>query len=232
MKATTEQLQQIPLLSKLALDQLAQLQAHAAVKHYLQGEIILHEGDRLPAQLFAVLSGRIEIKKTASTGKETILRTLPAGELFAAPGLLGDGVAPATVVAEQDCQILTVERATLLEIIQNTPEVALQIIAVLTERLQHLHQVVHGLVSERAIVRLAQFIQTAAIAEGTDVLNQGLQLRSCLPYYQIARSIGITYEECIRLFKQIQTVVTYRRGGKILVLDQAKLDAIANGHIA
>jgi CRP-like cAMP-binding protein len=135
-------------------------------------------------------------------------------------------------VAEQDCQILTVERATLLEIIQNTPEVALQIIAVLTERLQHLHQVVHGLVSERAIVRLAQFIQTAAIAEGTDVLNQGLQLRSCLPYYQIARSIGITYEECIRLFKQIQTVVTYRRGGKILVLDQAKLDAIANGHIA
>jgi CRP-like cAMP-binding protein len=82
MKATTEQLQQIPLLSKLALDQLAQLQAHAAVKHYLQGEIILHEGDRLPAQLFAVLSGRIEIKKTASTGKETILRTLPAGELL------------------------------------------------------------------------------------------------------------------------------------------------------
>ncbi|MBD1997218.1 Crp/Fnr family transcriptional regulator [Leptolyngbya sp. FACHB-541] len=232
MQVTIDQLQQIPLLSKLDLDQLAHLQARAAVKHYLQGEIILHEGDRLPAQLFAVLSGRIEIKKTASTGKETILRTLPAGELFAAPALFGDGVAPATVVAEQDCQILTVERTTLLEIIQNTPEVALQIIAVLTERLQHLHQVVHGLVSERAIVRLAQFIQAAAIAEGTDVIDQGLQLRSRLPYYQIARSIGITYEECVRLFKQIQTVVTYRRGGKILVLDQAKLDAIANGHTA
>ncbi|MBD2066365.1 Crp/Fnr family transcriptional regulator [Leptolyngbya sp. FACHB-671] len=232
MQVTIDQLQQIPLLSKLDLDQLAHLQARAAVKHYLQGEIILHEGDRLPAQLFAVLSGRIEIKKTASTGKETILRTLPAGELFAAPALFGDGVAPATVVAEQDCQILTVERTTLLEIIQNSPEVALQIIAVLTERLQHLHQVVHGLVSERAIVRLAQFIQAAAIAEGTDVIDQGLQLRSRLPYYQIARSIGITYEECVRLFKQIQTVVTYRRGGKILVLDQAKLDAIANGHTA
>ncbi|MBD2059118.1 Crp/Fnr family transcriptional regulator [Oculatella sp. FACHB-28] len=232
MQVTIDQLQQIPLLSKLDLDQLAHLQDRAAVKHYLQGEIILHEGDRLPAQLFVVLSGRIEIKKTASTGKETILRTLPAGELFAAPALFGDGVAPATVVAEQDCQILTVERTTLLEIIQNSPEVALQIIAVLTERLQHLHQVVHGLVSERAIVRLAQFIQAAAIAEGTDVIDQGLQLRSRLPYYQIARSIGITYEECVRLFKQIQTVVTYRRGGKILVLDQAKLDAIANGHTA
>jgi CRP/FNR family transcriptional regulator, cyclic AMP receptor protein len=50
-----------------------------------------------------------------------------------------------------------------------------------------------------------------------------------LPYYQIARSIGITYEECVRLFKQLQSIVAYRRGGKILLLDQAKLDAIASG---
>ncbi|WP_335183144.1 hypothetical protein [Nostoc sp.] len=114
--------------------------------------------------------------------------------------------------------------------IQNTPELALQIIAaVLTERLQLLYQVVYGLASERAIVRLAQFIQAAAIAEGTDVTEHRLQLRSRLPYYQITRSIGITYEECVRLFKQIQAVFIYQRGGKILVLDQMKLDAIAQG---
>jgi CRP/FNR family transcriptional regulator, cyclic AMP receptor protein len=229
MQVTTEQLRQIPLFSRLDLDQLVQLQTHAGVKQYLRGETILHEGDRLPAQLFAVLSGRIEIKKTAATGKETILRMLPAGELFAAPALFGNGVAPATVVAEQDCQILTVERAILLEMIQNTPELALQIIAVLTERLQHLHQVVHGLASERAIVRLAQFIQAAVISEGTDMTTHGSELRSRLPYYQIARSIGITYEECVRLFKQLEAIVTYRRGGKILMLDPEKLKAIANG---
>lgn len=229
MQVTMKQLQQIPLFSGLTLDQLAQLQAHAVVKHYLPGEIILHEGARLPAQLFTVLSGRIGVKKTASTGKETILRTLPAGELFAAPALLGNGSAPATVVAEQDCQILTIERTALLEMIQKAPDLALQIIAVLTERLQHLHQVVHGLASERASVRLAQFIQQAAIAEGTDVTEQGALLRSPLPYYQIARSIGITYEECVRLFKPIQAIVHYRRGGKILILDQGKLEAIAQG---
>jgi CRP/FNR family transcriptional regulator, cyclic AMP receptor protein len=229
MQVTTEQLRQISLFSGLVLDQLVQLRAHAVVKQYVRGEIILHEGDHLPARLFAVLSGRIAIKKTAATGKETILRMLPPGELFAAPALFGDRVAPATVVAEQDCQILTIERIALLEMIQNTPEVALRIIAVLTERLQHLHQVVHGLASERAIVRLAHLIQTAAITEGTDITEQGLQLRSQLPYYQIARSIGITYEECVRLFKKIQAIVAYKRGGKILVLDQAKLEALSNG---
>jgi CRP/FNR family transcriptional regulator, cyclic AMP receptor protein len=229
MHVTIEQLQQIPLFSRLDPDRLIQLQAHAVLKQYLREEIIFHEGDRLPARLFTVFSGRINIKKTASTGKETVLRSLPAGELFASPALFGDGLSPATVVAEQDCQILTIERTALLEMIQNAPELALQIIGVLTERLQHLHQVVHGLVSERAIVRLAQFIEAAIIAEGGDLTEQGLQLRSRLPYYQIARSIGITYEECVRLFKQIQNVVTYQRGGKILLLDRVKLGAIADG---
>ena len=232
MRVTIEQLQQISLFAGLDSHQLVQLQIHAVVKAYARGEIILHEGDHLPAQLFAVLTGRIEVKKTASTGKETLLRTLPAGELFAAPALFGNHAAPATVTAEQDRQILTVERDALLVIIQNNPELALQIIAVLNERLQQLHQVVHGLASERAIVRLAQCIQTAVIAEGTETTEQGLQLRSRLSYYQIASSIGITYEECVRLFKQIQTVVTYQRGGKLLVLDQAKLEAIANGQTA
>jgi len=232
MRVTIEQLQQISLFAGLDYDQLIQLQAHAVVKSYARGEIILHEGDRLSAQLFAVLMGRIEVKKTAVTGKETILRTLPAGELFAASALFGNHTAPATVVAEQDCQILTIERTVLLVMIKDTPELALQIIAVLTERLQQLHQVVHGLASERAIVRLAQCIQAAAIAEGTEITEQGLQLRSRLSHYQIARSIGITYEECVRLFKQLQPVVTYKRGGKLLVLDQAKLEAIAQGEYA
>ncbi|MBD2438821.1 Crp/Fnr family transcriptional regulator [Nostoc sp. FACHB-110] len=229
MQVTVEQLKQIPLLSGLELQQLLALQAHAKVKQYLPREIILHEGDSLASQLFAVLSGRIEIKKIAATGKETILRTLPAGEIFAATALLENGIAPATVVAQQDCQILMVERAALLALIHETPEVALLLIAVLTERLQQLHQTVHGLVSERAIVRLAQYLKLSALTEGTDVTQQGELLRVRLPYYQIARSIGITYEECVRLFKQIQSSVCYRRGGKILLLDRAKLDALAQG---
>jgi CRP/FNR family transcriptional regulator, cyclic AMP receptor protein len=54
-------------------------------------------------------------------------------------------------------------------------------------------------------------------------------LQTQLPYYQIARSIGITYEECVRLFKQLQPIIAYYRGGKISILDRTKLDAIASG---
>jgi CRP/FNR family transcriptional regulator, cyclic AMP receptor protein len=229
MQITAEQLRQIAIFAELEPEQLAQLQPHAVIQHYAKGEIIVHEGDRLPPKLFAVFSGVIQVKKTATTGKETILRTLPAGELFAAPALFGDGIAPATVVAEQDCEILRLERSVLLTMIQQTPEVAFRIITLLNERLQRLHGTVHGLVSERAIVRLAQFIQVEIIKAGVDETAAGVYLRSHLPYYQIARSIGITYEECVRLFKQLP-MIRYHRGGKILLLDAEQLAVIANGY--
>lgn len=230
MQVTTDQLRQISIFAGLESEELAQIQPHSAVRAYLRGEIILHEGDRLPSKLFAVCLGTVQVKKTALTGKETILRTLSTGDLFAAPALFGDGISPATVTAEQDCHILMVERLALLDLIRQSPEVALRMIAVLTERLGHLHSTVHGLVSERAIVRLAQMIQTAAREQGTETTDSGICLKTRLSYYQIARSIGITYEECVRLFKQMPTVVSYRRG-KIMLLDQQQLDTIAAGQI-
>jgi CRP/FNR family transcriptional regulator, cyclic AMP receptor protein len=96
--------------------------------------------------------------------------------------------------------------------------------------LQKLHSTVHGLLSERAIVRLAQYIQLSMSESGVERSPEGTYLRSCLPYYQIARSIGITYEECVRLVKQLP-MIRYQRGGKILLLDTEQLASIALGNL-
>jgi CRP-like cAMP-binding protein len=229
MQATLEQLAQISVFANLTAPEWVDLQPHTRIQPYTQGEIVMHERDRLPEQLYALLSGTLQVTKTTLTGKETILRTLAAGEIFAAPALLGDGIAPATVTALQDAQVLTIDRNALLTAIQRNPQIALKIMVVFNQRLQQLHEVVHGLVSERAIVRLARLIQYAALEQGTENNTEGVCLRVPMPYYQIARSIGITYEECVRLFKQLQGIVSYHRGGKITILDGEGLEAIAAG---
>ncbi len=229
MQATLEQLAQISVFANLTAPEWVDLQPHTRIQAYSQGEIVMHERDRLPTQLYALLSGALQVTKTAFTGKETILRTLAAGEIFAAPALLGDGIAPATVNALKDSQVLTIAQDALLTAIQRNPQIALKIMVVFNQRLQQLHEVVHGLVSERAIVRLARLIQYAALEQGTENNTEGACLRVPMSYYQIARSIGITYEECVRLFKQLHEVVSYRRGGKIAILDWEGLEAIASG---
>jgi len=230
MKATIEQLANISIFADLKPEQIALLQPDSEIREYQSEEIIMQEGDRLPATLYAVAQGRLRVVKTATTGKETILRTLNVGEIFAAPALFGDSIAPAMVIAEGSAQVLKVKREALLNAIQANPEIALKMMAVLNHRLQQLHETVHGLVSERAIVRLARLIQETAIEQQIDIAQPEvcLDLQS---HYYIARRIGITYEECVRLFKQLHAIASYRRGGKVTVSDGQALTKIAQGSI-
>ncbi|BAY22130.1 cyclic nucleotide-binding protein [Calothrix sp. NIES-2100] len=232
MQASLEQLSKITVFADLEIADKVNLQPQTLVKRYTKGEIILHEGDSLPAKLYAVVSGAIQVTKTATTGKETILRTLTNGEIFAAPALLGNGISPATVTAESDCEILTVERDALLTAIQQNPEIALRMLMVFNNRIQQLHETVHGLVSERAIVRLARLIQYFAAESGTELTPQGEHLKVKLSYYRMARSVGISYEECVRLIKSLKSIIAYSRGGKMTIIDMQKLDAIASGAIS
>ena len=229
MQVSIEQLAQLSLFAALGPEDLESLQPHTQIRPYQREEIIFHEGDPLPPKLHVLVSGALRVHKSSATGKETILRTLRAGDIFAAPALFGDQRAPATVTVIEACQVLTIARTILLDRIQQTPELALRLLVVFNQRLQQLHNMVHGLVSERAVVRLARLIQYSAWSHGTEVTADGERLRISLPYYQMARSIGITYEECARLMKGLQAIVQYGRGGKIIICDREGLEAIASG---
>ena len=220
------QLKQISIFQDLAIVQLESLVPYSYVREYQQNEIIMHEGDVLPLQLHALISGRLEIKKTAGNGKETVLRIIPAGELFAAPAIFGNGISPATVICQVNSHILTIDREALLKVISQSPEISLKILEVFNQRLQQLHNTVHGLISERAIVRLVRLIQYYRHRDGTHTETEGDSLNIKLPYYQIARSIGITYEECVRLFHKLKEILIYKRGGKIIVKDWDKLELV------
>jgi CRP/FNR family transcriptional regulator, cyclic AMP receptor protein len=229
MPATSEQLAKIIIFSKLDAKALLTLSQFSQIEVYKRGETLIQEGDCFPPKLHTVLSGEILAKKVSVSGKETILRLLPAGEIFAAPAIFGDGISIATVVALQDCQILTVEKAALIQAIQSDPEIALQILNCFNQRLQEMHRTIHGLISERAIVRLARVLQYTAQKYGTVQSSEGTCLNHQLPYQQLARMIGISYEECVRFMnKNFSSIISYDRGGKIHILDPIALEKIAS----
>lgn len=220
------QLKQISIFQDLAVAQLESLLPHSYIREYQKDEIVMQEGDRLPQQLHALVAGKLEIKKTAENGKETIVRLIPAGEIFAAPAIFGNGIAPATVICQLPSQVLTIERDALLQAIAASPEISLKILEVFNQRLQQLHITVHGLISERAIVRLVRLIQYYRDRDGTHPVAEGDCLNVKLPYYQIARSIGITYEECVRLVKKLKGIIIYKRGGTIIIIERSRLAVV------
>lgn len=229
MKISAQELATIIVFSSLDLNILVRLATAATVQAYKKGEIIIHEGDRFPPKFHAVLDGYLVAQKIAPSGKETTLRQLSAGELFAAPALFGDGIAPATVTALTASQIVTIPKTDLLNTIQAEPDVALQILQCFNQRLQEMHQTIHGLISERAVVRLARLIQYMAHRYGVERTSEGSRLQTKLPHQQLARMIGITYEESVRLIKKdLASIIRYDRGGMITIQDDTALDELVN----
>jgi CRP/FNR family transcriptional regulator, cyclic AMP receptor protein len=226
-----EQLTEVALLRDLQATDLIALQPYTRIHFYQKGDVVMTEGDLLSPQLYTLIQGTLRLTRIGTSGKETLLRTLLPNEIFAAPALFGDAIAPATVTATIESQVLTIERSALLQQIRQTPELAFRILEIYNQRLQQMHQTIHDLVSESAIVRLANLLQRQANESGTVRIAQGDRLNLKLSHYQIARSIGISYEECVRLLSQIKAVVSYQRGGEIVVLDRETLDAIAAGTI-
>ena len=76
------------------------------------------------------------------------------------------------------------------------------------------------------MVRLVRLIQYYQTRDGVSGIPEGDRLNIQLPYYQIARSIGITYEECVRLFKKLKDIVIYKRGGIIIIGDWQRLETV------
>lgn len=226
MYATVQQLEKVFVFSNLDSKILSQLVKASTVTLYQKGDVIIYEGDPFPVKLHAIIDGLLMVKKVAASGKETVLRQLYSGEMFAAPALFGDGIAPATVSALQASQIITIEKSALLTAIQSQPEIALQILQYFNQRLQEMHQTIHSLISEKAVVRLARLIQYTASQYGTQQTPAGAGLNQKLPYQQMARMIGITYEECVRIMKKdLAAIVKYDRGGAITIQDLAALES-------
>ncbi|MDJ0679328.1 MAG: Crp/Fnr family transcriptional regulator [Xenococcaceae cyanobacterium MO_167.B52] len=226
--ASLAQLKQISVFQDVPKIELESLVTRSYVREYQRGEIVIQEGDRISAQLHALIIGTLEIKKTADSGKETLVRLIPPGEIFAAPAIFGNGISPATVICQIDSQILTIDRDALLQAISQSPEISLRILEVFNQRLQQLHNTVHGLISERAIVRLIRLIQYYRDRDGSYTVAEGDCLNIKLPYYQIARSIGITYEECVRMFKKLKGIAIYKRGGTIIIKNWKQLENASN----
>ncbi|MBW4574731.1 MAG: hypothetical protein KME08_05545 [Aphanothece sp. CMT-3BRIN-NPC111] len=54
MQATIDQLSQILIFRDLTRSELEPLQPHTQVQHYRQGEILMHESDRLPDNSYRI----------------------------------------------------------------------------------------------------------------------------------------------------------------------------------
>ncbi|HVC54811.1 MAG TPA: Crp/Fnr family transcriptional regulator [Stellaceae bacterium] len=139
--------------------------AHATVARYSEGEQIFAKGD--PGNsMMAVLKGRVTISAPSLDGRQVVLTTMRAGEVFGEIALLDGKERTADATATAECELLVVPRRSLLSLLERRPEMCIGLMLVLCERLRRTNEQVEDLAFLDLEARIAKVLLRLAEENG------------------------------------------------------------------
>lgn len=224
---TPTELRQLDFFNSLSEGELADLSSRARLVRLESGQSLFLEGEPIEAALRFVYTGGIQIRKTAASGKETVLRLIRQGELFGVAALFDRKLAPGSAIASESTQVLEIPIHDMMAHLSGTPEIALKLLITFAQRLRESQDTLHMVISGRAKTRLARLILTTMAQDGALPGPEGYRLKTKLPHATMSRMVGITYEECVRLIRDWShdpEILHYERGGIITVGDRSALE--------
>lgn len=157
-------LQTIPYFKHLAPDLLARLAGVAIWQEYAPGALVFLEGDE-SSSLYVLQSGWLKVVKYAADGREQILRFIGSGEVFNEAGAFIRRPNPATAIALEATGIWLLHRETMRPLLAANPEVLLQVVENMAERIAYLAGLVAELSLHSVETRLARLLLTSATAD-------------------------------------------------------------------
>lgn len=121
-------LRAVPFFSSLSPADLDRLIAQAAVVPAAPGEILMREGD-VGDRMFVIERGSVQVYTTGFDASDVVLARLEPGQWFGEPALLpgGTGRRNASVRALDDCRLLAISEAALLEALDHHNELVRQL---------------------------------------------------------------------------------------------------------
>ncbi len=154
---TRNSLSNCPLFSGLPEDQIIKLEHIAQKKSVKQGKVIFFEND--PGDgFYIVISGQVKVYKIALTGKEQILHIIDASKPFGEAAVFQGRSFPANAEALSDSELLYFPKERFLELITEHPQLALNMLGLLSARLRKFTRQIEDLSLREVPQRLANYI--------------------------------------------------------------------------
>lgn len=132
-----KRLQVFEFLRGLDPDVLLQLAESSTWKVFTPDAVVFWEGD-VESSLFYLQYGSLKIVKSSQDGRAQVLRFISAGEVFNEVGVLAKKPNPATAIALEESGIWLIPRQTLEAVILAHPQMALQIIENMADKIINL----------------------------------------------------------------------------------------------
>jgi CRP/FNR family transcriptional regulator len=105
-------------------------------REYRDGEVICRQGDRGDS-MYVVQHGRLIVLREED-GRAVVLRELTSGDIFGEMAIFEDQPRSATVKAQGNAQVLTLDRQAFLRAVHQDPSMAYRILQMMSHRIRTL----------------------------------------------------------------------------------------------
>ena len=213
-----ELLQSVALFWDLSEAELGYISKKMISRHYESGEFIFLE-DSEGEQCFFVIQGSVKVTRLSKDGREVILAMLNEGEFFGEMALLDGESRSANVIALEETEVLTLNREDFLVVLQDYPQIAIQLLKEMAHRLRKSDRQIASLSLSDAEKRIALCIIRFADEQG--VIRRGQVSIPRVPIQQdIANMAGTSRETVSRAINVLEKEHYIKRQGReLLILD-------------
>jgi len=143
----SEQLQNIPIFSKLESSKLKLLAFTSESLTYTDGQILFKQ-DETADSVFVIMDGEVEIVVVDSNGELVPLLTRGRNELIGEMAVLSNAPRSATIRAKGRLTVLRIPNEQFVKILSENPEAALSVMRELSDKLARSHSDVERLQAE------------------------------------------------------------------------------------
>ena len=216
-----ELLQSVSIFWDLNEDELGHIADKMVAKHFENGNYIFLE-DSDGEQCFFVLEGSVKVTRLSKDGREVILAMLNEGDFFGEMSLLDGESRSANVIALEKTKVLTLDRNDFIEVVNDYPQIAVQLLKELARRLRKSDRQIASLSLSDAEKRIALCIIRFADEQG--VIQNGKVSIPKTPIQQdIANMAGTSRETVSRALGLLEKEDLIERNGReLMILDYKK----------
>ena len=213
-----ELLQSVALFWDLSEEELGYISEKMIARHYEPGKFIFLE-DSEGEQCFFVVQGSVKVTRLSKDGREVILAMLNEGEFFGEMALLDGESRSANVIALEETEVLTLNREDFLVVLHDYPQIAIQLLKEMADRLRKSDRQIASLSLSDAEKRIALCIIRFADEQG--IIKRGQVSIPKMPIQQdIANMAGTSRETVSRAINLLEKEHFIKRQGReLLILD-------------
>jgi len=213
-------LSSVSIFSDLSDSELDNIKTLCQTRKYPKNSMIILE-EEMGDVVFIVMSGTVKITRVNDEGKEVILAMLGSGEVFGEMAILDGESRSANALAQEHCEVVTINREEFLNIKKTNNKVALNLMTEFAVRLRKSDQQIEALSLDDAEHRIG--VSILNLAEEMGVIRKGAVTVENLPYQQdIANMAGTSRETVSRVMKIFEDrgLIT-KTGHKLSIPDYA-----------